>query len=75
MIVRDPIPKWCMIVADRDGVGLKSEHLVMTAPTWRGCTPARSSTSCTAEKQQICADWLPRGGVFEDARAFEGARV
>jgi hypothetical protein len=33
LIVLDGIPKWCMIVADSEGVGLNREQLVMTTPT------------------------------------------
>lgn len=49
------ILKWFMISADRLGVGLKSEQLTITHPTWRGVTPAFASTSRTAAKHTCTA--------------------
>jgi hypothetical protein len=53
LIVVLGIPKWFMIVALSDGVGLNRLQLVMTTPTCLGETPVLFSSSDTAEKQQI----------------------
>ena len=39
--------KWFTTIALSDGVGLKSEQLMTSTPTSRGCRPASSSAFCT----------------------------
>ena len=69
---RPPTPtlKWFMIIALRLGVGLKSEQLTMSTPTWRGCTPALPSASSTAlnatcSNSQRASLMLMLGGVTD----------
>ncbi len=49
-MVLELILKWFMMDALREGVGLNSEQLTTTMPTWRGDTPVLFSTSLMALK-------------------------
>ena len=76
-----------MIMAESDGVGLKSEQLTTTTPIWRGCTPVLASTSLIDEKQTCSnsqrasdieiagGDSLSPGGRYVSSPSPERSRI